>query len=123
MMKRHKFTLSDTGTFGDTGPGFHGVIMQLHWNPSTDTGATIEMSLLPKTGDTGDGWVFYSQADVLQSNFTRAPRQTLHDSVGLDTGVDSYGPIVSAGDRIRVKVTAKGTAAVTGSLYVWSIEV
>jgi hypothetical protein len=105
---------------GDTGPPINGALLQLHWNPTTaDTGADLQIAVLPKTGDTGDGWVVLEDNDCLGTNFTRALRQRLHDSAGAsDTGA---GPIVMAGDRLRVKVTPGGSACV-GRLYVYTLS-
>lgn len=122
-MQRLNFNINtDTGTQGDTGPNIHGAIMQMRWSPTTgDTGGDLQLALLPKSGDTGDGFVFYQDNDCLGANFTRVPRQPGHSSDGTDTGVDEYHPIVAAGDRIRVKVTPGG-ASVAGRLYVWVYE-
>ena len=124
MMQRQIFEIdTDTGTQGDTGPSFFGEIAQMRWNPTTgDTGGDLLVALLPKQGDTGDGWEFYNDNDVLGTNFVRAPRQPQHGSDGAadpaDTGAAFGVPIVGAGDRLRVKVIPGG-AAVVGRLYIW----
>jgi hypothetical protein len=120
---------TDTGSFGDTGPPFHGEIKQVRWNPTTaDTGADLKLALLPRAGDTGDGFEFYNDNDVLGTNFNRVPRQVQHDADGsvalysgaaADTGATLTAPIVAAGDRLRVKVIPGG-AAVAGRLYIWA---
>lgn len=126
-MTRQLFNVStDTGTWGDTGPAFNGTVMQMHWNPSTaDTGADLAISLLPRSGDTGDGWLIYNDNDCLGADFTRAPRQPMHGADGAadpaDTGAAFGVPIVAAGDRLRIKVTPGG-AAVAGRLYIWTQE-
>jgi hypothetical protein len=125
MMQRHFFNVStDTGTYGDTGPAFFGSIMQMRWNPTTaDTGADLAISLLPKMGDTGDGWLIFNDNDCLGADFVRAPRQSMHGADGApdpaDTGAAFGVPIASAGDRLRIKVTPGG-AAVAGRLYIWT---
>lgn len=121
MIHRHIFEVNtDTGTWGDTGKVFTGEVMQMHWNPDTaDTGGDLSLALLPKENDTGDGFIFYNDNDCLGANFVKVPLQPGHASDGTDTGVDEYFPVVSAGDRLRVKVTPGG-AAVVGRLYVWT---
>lgn len=125
MMNRHIFSVStDTGTWGDTGPGFFGAIQQMRWNPdSMDTGADLVVMVLPKEGDTGDGWVVYNDNDCLGTNFVKALRQPQHGSDGAadpaDTGAAFGVPIVGAGDRIRVKVIPGGAGG-TGRLYIWT---
>ena len=110
---------------GETGPAFHGAIRQMRWLPTTpDTGADLQLSLLPLSGDTGDGWTFFSQADCLGVQFTKCPMQPMHGSDGqpdpADTG-SAYGvPIFGAGDRIRAKAIAGGNAAITGRLLIWT---
>lgn len=120
-VSRQIFEVStDTGTWGDTGPNFSGQIVQVHWNPTTvDTGADLTMALLPRAGDTGDGFNVIAQTDVLGTNFQRVPGQRVHDAAGVaDTGL---APVYAAGDRLRVKVTPGG-AACAGRLYVWIAE-
>jgi hypothetical protein len=120
-INRQLFTFS-TGSSpaGDTGPPINGALLQLHWNPTTvDTGADLQIAVLPRTGDTGDGWVILEDNDCLGTDFTRALRQRLHDSAGAaDTGA---GPVVMAGDRLRVKVTPGGSAC-AGRLYVYTLS-
>jgi hypothetical protein len=119
-MTRQIFEFNDTGTAGDTGPAFFGKICQMRWNPTGgDTGADLEVSLLPKMGDTGDGWLIYTKANVLVSNFAHGLGQMAVDRVGkTDTGL--Y-PVCGAGDRIRPKVRNQvgATAATAGRLYFW----
>ncbi len=125
MMQRIKLKLtapSAGANAGDTGPHCNGVIRQMRWCPVTpDTGADLVLSLLPLAGDTGNGWVFYSQADCLGSQFTKLPRSPMHAADGgqLDTGGDLSDAIVAAGDRIRAKAIGGGNAAaLDGRLYV-----
>ena len=127
-MQRILFNITtDTGTQGDTGQNVHGALLQFHWNPTTpDTGADLRLDLLPKMGDTGDGFSIFDDNDCLGVNFTRAPRQPTHDLSGAvdqtDTGTPaSLSPYVFAGDRLRVKVTPGG-AAVVGRLYVYLLD-
>ena len=94
--------------------------------PTTpDTGADLQLSLLPLSGDTGGGWVFYNQNDCLGVQFTKAPRQPQHGADGAadpsDTGAAFGVPIYGAGDRIRAKAIGGGNAAaVNGLLYIWT---
>lgn len=119
-MTRQIFEFSDTGTAGDTGPATSGVIRQIRWNPSAaDTGADLHISLLPRMGDTGDGWMIYSKANVLGTQFAYALGQMAVNQVGVtDTGL---ALIALAGDRIRPKVVNQaGVATATvGRLYIW----
>lgn len=124
-MHRQLFEIdTDTGTQGDTGPPFHGLVYQMRWQPTTaDTGADLQIALLPRKDDTGDGWLFVNETDVLGTDFVRAPRQPQHGSDGAvdpaDTGAAFGVPVVGAGDRLRVKVIPGG-AALVGRLYVWT---
>lgn len=119
-MTRQIFEFSDTGTAGDTGPATSGVIRQIRWNPSAaDTGADLQIALLPRMGDTGDGWLIYSKANVLGTQFAYALGQMAVNQVGVtDTGL---ALIALAGDRIRPKVVNQaGVATATvGRLYIW----
>lgn len=119
-MTRQIFEFDDTGTAGDTGPATNGVIRQIRWNPTSgDTGADLQISLLPRMGDTGDGWLIYSKANALVSNFAHGLGQMAVDQVGkTDTGL--Y-PIALAGDRLRPKVINQtgASAATVGRLYIW----
>lgn len=120
MMQRQIFEFNDTGTAGDTGPATFGAIRQMRWNPTGgDTGADLHISLLPRMGDTGDGWLIYSKVNALVTNFAHGLGQRQVDSTGKgDTGLV---PIYLAGDRIRPKVVNQaGVATATqGRLYVW----
>jgi hypothetical protein len=119
MLSRQLFQFSDTGTQSDTGPHFMGAILQYRWvHVSGDTGGTIEITLMPRTGDTGDGWVIASHG-LLAPQQSKALRQPAHASDGFDTGVDAYVPVVAAGDRLRVKRTATAAGAIVGRMYVW----
>ena len=124
-MQRHTFQIdTDTGTQGDTGVPFYGAVLQMRWNPTTvDTGADLQVGMKPRTGDTGDGWLFYDDNDVLGTDFVRAPRQPQHGSDGAvdpaDTGAAFGVPVYGAGDRLRVKVIPGG-AACAGTLYIWT---
>lgn len=127
MMQRQLFHVSTgMGEWADTGPAFHGAIMQMGWQPSTaDTGADLQITLLPQPGDSGDGWLIYNDNDCLGADFLKALRQPMHGSDGApdpaDTGAAFGVPIVAAGDRLKVKVIPGGTA-VAGKLYVWTRE-
>jgi len=88
MLSRQIFKINtDTGTWGDTGPAFSGAILQMRWNPTVpDTGGDLEIALLPTEGDTGEGFVWYSDNDCLGADFVKVPRQPQH---GSDGAVDS----------------------------------
>jgi hypothetical protein len=122
-VSRQIFEFNDTGTATKTGPATFGSLRQIRWNPDTaDTGADLQISLLPKVGDTGDGWLIYSKANVLGANFAFGMGQMAVDHVGkTDTGL--Y-PIYAAGDRIQAKVVNQaGVATATaGRLYIWVDE-
>ena len=120
MYQRHLLEINDTGTAAVTSAPVVGEIRQMAWNPTSDTGATVEVTLMPRAADTGDGIQLYNEADVAQGQFVVAPVIAEVDALGLDTGVDSYAAPVAAGDAIRLKTTAKGTLAVNGKLYVWT---
>lgn len=117
---------TDTGHQVIVSAPFSGAVHQMHWNPDVgDTGGDLTVSLLPKSGDTGDGFQIYSEVDCLGSDFTRAPRQAQHGPDGsidpADTGAAFGVPVVAAGDRLQVKVTPGGSS-VSGRLYVWTYE-
>ena len=120
-ISRQRFAFSDTGTQIDTGPPFVGEIMQVRWNPTSDTGAALQLGLYPKEGDTGDGWLFIDDTGGLRANFIIAPRQHIAFLDGSNASDTGRAPIVSAGDRLRAKVSAQGTSTtvVSGTLYVW----
>jgi hypothetical protein len=111
---------TDTGTEGDTGVLNGGDIRQLRWNPTTpDTGGDLQVAVLPRAGDTGDGFVVYNDNDCLGANFVRSPVMQAHHSDGFDTGsVEEVHFVCQPNDRLRVKVIPGG-AAVAGRLYVW----
>jgi hypothetical protein len=118
-MQRHIFEVdTDTGTQEAYFNDIYGELKQMRWNPDiADTGADLEVAVIPREGDTGDGWVAFSQADVLGSDFVKVPRQDVHDAAGAqDTG---HAPIFMAGDDIRVKVTPGG-AACSGRLFLYT---
>lgn len=119
-LQRQIFEFNDTGTAGDTGPSFSGFIHQMRWNPTGgDTGCDLQVALLPRAGDTGDGWLIINDANVMGAQFVRVPGQRQQDSAGVtDTGLV---PIAAAGDRLRVKIINQaGVATATaGRLYIW----
>jgi TPP-dependent 2-oxoacid decarboxylase len=108
-----------------------GEISQMRWVPTTaDTGADLQVGLHIRHGDTGiadtgDGWLFYNVTDCLGTQFTKVPTQPMHGSDGsadpADTGAQFGAPIVTCGDRIRVKVIPGGSACV-GRLYIWTTD-
>jgi len=114
--------LSDTGTFGDTG-FLNGELLQLRWYPTTDTGHTLTLKILPSEGDTGHGWnAWVSDSGEQSAQYTAAPRQkialTPHDGT-TDTG---YGTFVGAGDKIRAQIVSTGTGTTSGTLYLYFRE-
>ena len=121
-VSRQRFDVdTDTGTWGDTGPAFWGGVLQMRWNPTTaDTGADINIVLLPKEADTGDGFIILQKPDKLGADWVMAPYQATHDTGGGFTTAAAQ-PFVAAGDRLRVKVTPGG-AACAGRLYVWIFD-
>lgn len=134
MMQRLQFrdiSVSGGVAHTDTGPPIHGAVLQMRWHHPADTGqvATIELSALPDTNDTGIGWAIYSSvAANMATQFTKAPRQPTHDLAGDidlsgDTGTPaSPVPYVLAGERLKLKVTPADTGVVLsgGRLYVWA---
>ena len=118
---RQRFDVNaGSGVWADTGPSFMGEVTQLAWNPSTpDTGGDLQITLRPaKGGDTGNGWSIYNDNDCLGADFIKATRVSRYGPDGVsDTGHTER--VVSAGDRLRVKVTPGGAACV-GKLYVWT---
>lgn len=121
MMQRQLFNLSGSSSaFSDTGPAFHGAIAQMRWYPTTpDTGADLAIDLMPNIADTGEAITIYNNNDCLGVPFTNVPCQPMHHSDGFDTGAAVEAPIVSAGERLRIRVTPGG-AAVAGKLYIWT---
>jgi hypothetical protein len=123
-MRRLLFNVStDTGVStaqsGDTGHDIWGEIRQLRWNPTAaDTGAGLYVALLPKMGDSGDGFQVVNYTKGLNANWTRHPTQQVHHSDGLDTGATTEAFFVAAGERLRIKVTP-GQNLCTGRLYVY----
>jgi hypothetical protein len=122
--QRYKFDIStDTGVStaqsGDTGHNVVGEIRQLRWNPTAnDTGAGLYIALLPKSGDSGDGFAIANYTKGLNANWTRFPTQQTSHSDGLDTGSTTEDYFVAAGDRLRIKVTP-GQNLCAGRLYVY----
>ena len=127
-MQRLLFNVStDTGTSalqsGDTGRPVSGEIRQIRWNPtSVDTGADLYLAVLPKEGDSGDGFAVFNDNDCLGANFTRFPTQQTHHIDGFDTGstTEDYF-VVATGERLRLKVLP-GQAECRGRLYVYVKE-
>ena len=130
MYNRQLFTITtDTGVAGDavkgdTGPAMFGEIMQVRVLPrEADTGGDLEIGLYPTQGDTGDGFLIYSNNDSLGSASTFAPRQKV--TAGGDGTTDTgYAPYVAAGDYLRVKIRAGRVVAAGGTnqtrVMIWS---
>lgn len=126
--QRQRYVLkTDTGvpanvTKGDTGPSFHGEIMQVLYSHGdtgvADTGANITVNLVPQDGmDTGFGVNVLATLDLGAARRMFVPRQDIQTPVGgPDTG---NAPFVSAGDRLRVKITAGRTLDATLEQIVW----
>lgn len=125
---RQRFAIkTDTGvagdvTHGDTGPSFHGEIAQVlysHADTGTaDTGANITINMVPVNGgDTGLGVNVLATLDVGAARRMWVPSQDVHTTAGAaDTG---FAPFVSAGDHLRVKITAGRTLDATLEQIVW----
>ena len=116
-VSRQTYIIStDTGEFRtDTGPSFNGAILQMRWEPGgADTGGDLEVLLV--NTDTGEAIVVMRDNDCLGSQFTRAPRQSTHDTGGAPS---SEALIYSAGERLRVKITPAGVAQSSGKLTVY----
>jgi hypothetical protein len=125
MFQRQVFDLNGgSSAFSDTGPSFTGAIMQMRWYPTTaDTGGDLAIDLMPSAAaaDTGQAYTIYNDNDCLGVPFTKVPSQPQHHSDGFDTGSGLDVPIVSAGDRLRIRITPGG-AAVVGKLYIWTAD-
>lgn len=124
-MKRYVFNVStDTGTSalqsGDTGKvPVMGQVVQLRWNPtSVDTGGDLYVALLPKEGDTGDGYAVFNDNDCLGTNFTRLLGFPSSHIDGHDTGRGDGVAPYAAGERLRIKILP-GQAECRGRLYVY----
>jgi len=125
---RHYFEIvTDTGVpasvvKGDTGI-INGRVLQVHVKPTVaDTGGDLEIGIYP-TSDTGDGWLFYNNNDVLGAESTFVPQQSI--STNLDGTTDTgFAPVVGEGDRLRVKVRAGRVVAAGGvnttRIWVWT---
>jgi hypothetical protein len=122
--QRYKFDIStDTGVkttqSGDTGHNVFGEIRQLVWNPTAnDTGAGLYIALIPRMGDTGDGFQVVNYTKGLNANWVRFPTAQTSHSDGLDTGSSTDEYFVGAGDRLRIKITP-GQNLCAGRLYVY----
>ena len=122
IYSRQRFPISVLAgaTKGDTGPSFWGEVLQTRWSPTTDTGTSMTLALIPSTTDTGEGHVFFQDTGHMRTENFRSPRvRTFSDGTGsADTG---FATVVAAGDRLRIKFVNKGAAnAVTGTFYVWT---
>jgi len=109
---------------GDSGI-LYGAIQQMRWVPTSgDTGADLNVTITPLAsgGDTAGGLTVYNDDDCLGTAFTRVPVQPAQAFDGFDTGVDQYWPFVGAGERLRVKTSPAGNAAVAGTLYIWTFS-
>jgi hypothetical protein len=94
--EEHQVPQTDTGPL-DTGdpavpkgdrPCDKWRLEQIRWQPTVlDTGnnANLTISVLPRMGDTGDGWVILSKTGGLNANFFDAPRQPSCYARGADT--------------------------------------
>lgn len=123
MYRRHLFQFSDTGTETLVGSPFSGEVLQYRYvRQSGDTGGNIEIALDIDQSDTGMGWLIASHG--LQPQLVKALRQPQHGADGApdpaDTGAAFGVPIVSNGDRLRVRRTATAVGAMVGRLYVWT---
>ena len=120
-ISRQVFNLSGASSaFSDTGPPFTGEIVQMRYYPSTaDTGGDLAIDLMHNLADTGEAYTFFNDNDCMGVAFARVPSQPQTHADGFDTGASLDMPVVSAGERLRVRVTPGGSA-VAGKLYVYS---
>jgi hypothetical protein len=93
----------------------------MQWRPTTDTGGTIQVTLVPETDDTGSGFLILNDTggageQLLYHPRGAGPHKGAATKGPADTGVVYY---VGAGDKLRLRTVAKGTAAITGVLRVW----
>jgi hypothetical protein len=123
MMQRQIYDVNtDNGVWTDSGPSFHGEILQARWEATSggDTGDDLAIWLQQRPGDTGNGVLVVAQAGNLNTDFTRCWRQPTHLTTGaVDTGADQTVPVVSAGEHLRVRVSPGG-ASLVGKLYIWT---
>lgn len=115
MITRQKFEFP-VGKRGDTGAPANGVLHQIRWLLGSDTGQNVTVSVLPKQGDTGEGYVVYSKVNGFDAIVTPG-------LFGHDTGSgSSFVQYSLASERIRVKITndtGVATPNASGTLYAW----
>jgi hypothetical protein len=127
MITRQRFDVNVSGgvAFQDTGPPVNGELMQMRWWHAADTGqvATLQVSVLPVTDDTGVGWLIYDAAAAnLATQFVRATRQAVSFTTGASNSGDTgWAPVVLASERLKIRVAPADTGVVLtgGRLYVW----
>lgn len=108
MITRQRLTIG-AGNKGDTGAAVYGKLVQLRWLAGADTGVNITTAILPKTGDTGQGYNVHVQ--VRNADF--------------DTGFTDLQERYLAGERIRVKASNDTGVATPnhtgGTMYAWFV--
>lgn len=125
MMNRVGAAFADTGTTTKQAR-LSGHVEMFRWDAVSDTGASLEISISPSNADTGRGYVIWTDTGKLGGDYMVAPRKvhniTTSELVPSDTGRFGAARYVAAGDTVNMKVTAKGTTAVTGTLWVYTDE-
>ena len=118
-MAFHRKTLefADTGTTQKDAGAVFGELLQLRWSATTDTGASLAVALFP--GDTGDSISLWNDTGKLDDSYVAAIRNNPNTALAPNEADTGYAPFVAAGDRLKATVTAKGTTAVSGKLYVY----
>lgn len=95
------------GNKGDTGAPVEGSLVQLRWLAGTDTGVNINVAVLPKVGDTGEGYIVHTR--LINTDF--------------DTGFPGHTVRYLDGERLRVKASNDtGVASPNhsgGVMYAW----
>ena len=106
MITRQRLVIG-AGNKGDTGAPVFGKLVQLRLLAGADTGVNINTAILPKVGDSGEGYIVHTR--VINTDF--------------DTGFPIHQVRYLAGERLRVKAS-NDTGVVTpnhtgGTMYAW----
>jgi hypothetical protein len=112
----------DTGVAGVFTGYLSGALEMIRWVPTTDTGGSILISIVPNENDTGSGYVVWNDTGKASDQYTVFPRAKPNLSGGSeisqsDTGV-SAEKYVGVGDLVKVVITPGGLT-VTGTLWVY----
>ncbi len=106
MITRQKLVIG-TGNKGDTGAPVFGKLVQLRWLAGVDTGVNVTTAILPKVGDSGEGYNVHVR--VTNTDF--------------DTGFTDLQNRYLAGERLRVKASNDTGVATPnhtgGTMYAW----